>query len=138
MSREYGYLEAIGEVFKDKNKKFKEKAGEVMFFNEGTNSLNIRMYRDVEELIINDNWIKSKWTLVEEKKNYNVRIYNTVDSKLISSEVVEMTESEIDNYCENKIVNGTKCSPIIIGTLYKYRSGNGYTFSTIVEEIITI
>ena len=107
MSKEYTYLEAIREIFIDKGKRFKEEKGEIMFFNKGTGSLNIRVGTGtIEELIINDNWINSKWTLVEEKKNYNVRVYNISNSRLISSENVTMTEEEIKIHCNSKIVLG--------------------------------
>ena len=123
MSREYRYLEAMEEIIRSNDKEFEHNfigevsnkpIGLVMFFNKNSKSISIRCKthrigiknsegkieykKEINELFINDSWVNSKWTLVEEKKNYNVRTYNVNSGKLISSENVTMTKEEIENY----------------------------------------
>lgn len=142
MSKEYTYLEAISEIFKNKSKRFTDnKTGEIMFFNKSMDTLNIKLdsANIIEELIINDNWIKSKWALVEEKKNYNVRVYNIDSGRLISSENKAMTEEEKNIYCENKVI-WMLTIPIDPSVYYEelnYINSKVAITKVICEEIIT-
>ena len=138
MSKQYGYFEAMEEVLNDKNKVFKkENPIKTMYYDIKNGTVMIKR-DDVEHSpYINIFWKDTKWTLVNKKK-YNVRVYNNVTSELISSDILEMTEKEIKEYCNNVIIEGDICSPIIIGTWHTYRGGIEYkrNYKIVAEEII--
>ena len=106
MSKELTYFEAMEEILKDKSKKFKSREEDIMFFNEDINSLSIKLYalHTMNKLVVNDNWYNTKWILIEEKKTYNVRVYDTISNKLLKSENVSMTEDEMKKYCKSKVI----------------------------------
>lgn len=131
MSKEYRYLETMEEIIKDKNKEFERNfIGEVsnkpislvMFFSKDSKSISIRCKthrigiknnegeieykKEINKHFMTESWIDTKWTLVEEKKNYNIRTYNVNSGKLISSENVTMTKEEIENYREELFNKG--------------------------------
>ena len=103
MSKEYGYFEAMEEILKDNNKRFKEGKYLVMHCAKDGNIMIINS-RSEHSPYINNGWINTKWTLVEDKKSYNVRVYNVEDGRLIGSEIVKMIAEEVEGYCNKKIV----------------------------------
>ena len=106
MSKEYGYFEAMEEILKDKSKRFKYDSY-IMFCEKVAESIKVDDKDTSGEPFnpyLNSAWIDSKWTLIEEKKNYNVRIYGINDNKLISSVNLIMTEEENKIYHDSKIV----------------------------------
>ena len=110
MSKEYTYFEAMEEILKDKDKgkRFINADMDTMFFSGETRSLNIKVSDTkstwtMEKLVINDSWANTKWFLIEEKRNYNVRVYEDMgNERLIESVNVIKTESELEQFCNFK------------------------------------
>ena len=112
MSKEYGYFEAMEEIIKDESKVFigGSERNKKLFYNRLSCYVRITDKNDNcthgVTPSINYFWINTKWTLAEEKKKYNIRVYNVNSGKLISSENVTMTKEEIENYREELFNKG--------------------------------
>lgn len=110
INKEYTYFEAMEEIIKDESKAFIGGAehNKKLFYNRTSKRIRIADKSDNFEYsytpVINYFWINTKWTLVEDKKSYNIRVYNVDSGKLISSEIVEMTEVEMKTYCNSKVL----------------------------------
>ena len=110
MSKEYGYFEAMQEIMNDKSKKFirdisiytleYDNTSKHIILNWNNNSM------ETIKPVIDDNWVKTKWILIEDKRSYNVRVYNVSDDRLISSENLITTQDEIRAYCKSKVILG--------------------------------
>lgn len=145
MSKEYGYFEAMEEIIKDENKVFigGSEHNKKLFYNRTFEKIRIADKSDNFEYsyppTINYFWKNTKWTLAEEKKKYNVRVYSVTSNKLISSEIVVMTKEEIENYRKELFNKGKVEEDIKSGigegiVLFKI---NKYEHEIVSEEIIT-
>ena len=139
MNKQYGYFEAMEEILKDESKVFeKENPIRTMYYDNNEETIMIKNNGTKKySPWLNIHWKDTKWTLVNKKK-YNVRVYNNVTSELVSSDILEKTEKEIKEYCNNVIIEGDICSPIIIGTWHTYRGGVEYkrNYKVVAEEIV--
>ena len=141
MSKEYGYFEAMQEIMNDKSKKFirdisiytleYDNTSKHIILNWNNNSM------ETIKPVIDDNWVKTKWILIEDKRSYNVRVYNVSDDRLISSENLITTQDEIRAYCKSKVILGeVKKIRDRSNTLFIIREMNKTRVE--YEEIITI
>ena len=108
INKEYTYFEAMEEIIKDESKVFKNKKSiKTMYYDNNEKSVMITGITkdDTKHLpYLNIHWVDTKWTLAEEKKSYNVRVYDVDSGRLISSEIVKMIAEEVEGYCNRKIV----------------------------------
>ena len=123
MSKEYGYFEAMQEIMNDKSKKFirdisiytleYDNTSKHIILNWNNNSM------ETIKPVIDDNWVKTKWILIEDKRSYNVRVYNVSDDRLISSENLITTQDEIRAYCKSKVILG-EVKKILVYILFSH------------------
>lgn len=152
MSKEYGYFEAMEEIIKDGSKVFigGSEHNKQLFYNRTYEEIRIGdksdKFENCSTPTINYFWINTKWTLVEEKKKYNVRVYNNIsDGRLISSENITMTEEEMKRYCNSKIMWEARFpidkgnNPFLFNTIiekFTYLNGESPTTRVVCEELI--
>ena len=142
---EYGYFEAMEDIIKDESKVFigGSERNKKLFYSPLSCEVRITDKNDNFTYgvtpSINYFWKNTKWTLAEEKKKYNVRVYSVTSNKLISSEIVVMTKEEIENYRKELFNKGKVEEDIKSGigegiVLFKI---NKYEHEIVSEEIIT-
>lgn len=145
MNKEYTYFEAMEEIIKDESKVFigGSEHNKKLFYNRASKRIRIADKSNNFEYsytpVINYFWKNTKWTLVEEIKTYNIRVYGVDSGRLISSENKAMTEEEKNIYCESKVM-WTLIIPIdpsVYSEELNYINSKVAITKVICEEIIT-